>query len=131
MPSSTISDARWQGRNDYWIKAKGQAVAIYQAKRHVTAGKVTEDTPALLGSSWAMLQFGKDAKDAAAELGVNPNLVCVAYFHSSALPWLTDRCYVKDASAVWWLAEAQPQAQPFPGPIGLAVVLQRQLEGPL
>jgi hypothetical protein len=131
MPASpTITDARWRARNDYWIKSKGQAVQIYVAHRTVTGGKVAEDPPVLRGASWAMLQFGQDAKDAAAELGVNPNLVCIAYFHSSAAPYLTDRAYVQDVEAVWWLAEAQPQAQPFPGPIGLAVVLQRQLEGP-
>lgn len=131
MPKVEFSDAAMAARFDFWIRAYGQTVSVYDPDRTVALGIATENMPSLVGTAICMIQFGEEVIDMMSGAGVNPNKFTVGYFVTAARSMIKERRYLLDAEGGWWLIHSWPASQPMPGSIGVYALLERQVDSPL
>ena len=129
MPGGTINAAGMARKFDYWIQKRGKLVSIYHAQRTRSGGVVTEQAVTLAGTTYAMIQFGKNAQDQANEVGVDPSQAAVAYFLSSAVDIIVQRAWVVDGNDLW-LIESKPNVQQLEAVVGVSALLLRQVDKP-
>lgn len=132
MPVSVpLDDVGMVERFDYWIEGYGQPVSIYRPGRAVASGVVTENAPALAGTTTAQFQFGEEVLDMLSGAGKDPNKFCVGFFLSSSKSFVKESYRVQDQEGNWWLIHSMPANQSMPGTIGVVALLERQPDSAL